>query len=368
MKTLFILYYRLDTGGVQTKIIDIINYCAKQKRKLRIILILREKHVLDRIQEIKNPKAIIRYYTDTPWSHLPFFFPVYILGLTFIYSPNAVLAFTFIPALCAIWAKLLFFIKHITVVLSEDWSEPDELSRDLRGNFPYLRRLVFQLFYHQADAICTVNAQISHTLIHAYHIPKSIIMPIQNWFMPTGRAVHTNYTKKIYDLIYVGRLEPVKNILFLLSAFRKIVSKHPQATFCIVGSGTEETKLKNYVKNNRLSDRVLFTGFISDPSSYMAKSKLFVLASKNEGLPMALLEAMASKLPLICSHYPAVHDVVAHGYNGYIYQTAKEYMEYVEKLLRNPKLRTTLGNNGCSMVTRKFNQNNINQYIQLLHI
>jgi len=367
MKTLFIVYYRLDLGGIQTKIIDIINYLGIHRKNIHIKLILRHKHVGDRINEITNPNVQILYYQDTIWSRLPFFFPIYIIGLTYYSSPQSILAFTFIPVICSVLSKKFYFFKSISVVASEDWSESDELSGDLNGNFPYLRKLTFRWLYHRADAICSVNPYISDVLIRKYKIPASKIVHVSNWFRPSHQKSNNNLETNT-DIIYVGRLEKIKNLLFLLTCVKKIVKQNIRFTCLIVGTGSEFGLLKSYVFKNNLGKNVQFTGFSHDPGKYLVNSKIFTLTSTNEGLPISLLDAMANKLPAVCMYYKGIQKIITHGVNGYVCHSKKEFTDHVLFLLNHPRRRIRMGRQGYVHVTRYYSQSNIETYLQLLHV
>jgi glycosyltransferase involved in cell wall biosynthesis len=368
MDTLFILYYSLNTGGVQTKIIDIINYLQKKRQNLRIILVLQEKQSICQEGNITNRRTTVLYYSDTFWSKIPLIFPLYIIGLTLIYKPKAILSFTLRDTVSAIWAKYICFTKHIKVVVSEDCSEPDGITQELNINFPRVRRLFFRLFYSKADTVCAVSSHIASTLIYKHHVPPSIITKIHHWYSPSHQITNVGHITKKFDAVFVGRLVKIKNVSFLLSATRKIISLFPNFKLCIVGSGPEEKKLKRFVKDNQLTRHVSFVGFSKKFEQYIAQSKIFVFPSQNEGVPLVLLEAMSNKLPIVCSDYPAAKEVVRHEYNGYIYHSEDEFVQYVGKLLREPNKRKQLGNNGHSLVIRKFNPTNIEAYIKALGI
>ncbi len=366
MKTLFIMYYRLDIGGIQTKIIDIVNY-LQCRPDVRTIIILREKHSDDRQKEITNKNVILKYYPDTTWSKLPFFFPIYCAFLGIFYKPSAILAFTFIPEMCAMLIKIVCFFRQTIVIFSEDWSVPDELNNDLKGNLPILRKFVFNLLFHHADAICTVNEQIEKTLRHKYKLSSSKIIQVSNWFSPKQIKNSRTSSKIIYDLLYVGRLEKVKNVQSLLESLRKL-KVHKKILLCIVGTGSQEEELKHYIENHKLEKSVIFMGFQSNVKKYFSQSSIFVFPSLNEGLPLSVLEAMHNRLPILSFGYPGAEELIKNGVNGYIYNSEKDFIRLVKLLLGKPVLRRNLGNKGYSFVNKYYSPKNIQQYIELLQL
>lgn len=123
-------------------------------------------------------------------------------------------------------------------------------------------------------------------------------------------------SEKVYDFLYVGRLEEYKGVQYIIQAFCNVVKEYPNATLCIVGYGSYENELRKMIKNFNLSNNVIFFRFQSDPYPFYCKSKIFVMASETEGLPCALMEAMSCELLCISSSVGNIEDVLKDGING----------------------------------------------------
>jgi glycosyltransferase involved in cell wall biosynthesis len=366
MRTLFIVYTDLGIGGIQTKIIDIVNYLRKLRPNTKIILVLREKSQFERSENITNPKTEILYYNDTYLSYLPACLPLYILYLILKYSPQSILTFTFVPTISVLINKYFFWFKKIKVVISEDWSNKDDLESEIHGYLPQIRFAIFRLLYHKADAICVVNKIIRKTLSQKYLIPYSKMVLVDNWISDLN-STKLITPKKIYNIIYVGRLDKIKNVIFIMSLLPKLIRVFPRFRFCVVGEGTEKPTLIKYAARNSLNKHVIFTGFAINPSIYLQKSQIYILASKNEGLPISALEAMHHRLPLICANFPAVKEILIHGYNGYIFSSQSTCIKFITVLTNSKLKRKTMGDNGFNYVNLRFNQKNIDKYIHLLN-
>lgn len=117
----------------------------------------------------------------------------------------------------------------------------------------------------------------------------------------------------------VTRLHPDKGNRFLIEAAHQIRSVRPQARVVIVGEGPERESLEQMVRKKNLDEVVLFTGFRDDVPRLLSLFDIFVLSSRREGSPMALLEAMAMGKAVVTSD---VVDVVEHGNTGLIVPTA----------------------------------------------
>lgn len=124
-----------------------------------------------------------------------------------------------------------------------------------------------------------------------------------------------------FKILYVGRLEPKKNLPFLISSFQRIVTQIPNAELIIAGTGTEEQALHRQVINADLWGKVTFLGHIRHdqlPALYAA-CDVFVLPSVLEAQPLVVMEAMRFSRPVIVTdEIVSARELVDHGVNGFI--------------------------------------------------
>lgn len=114
----------------------------------------------------------------------------------------------------------------------------------------------------------------------------------------------------------VARLWPEKGHAYLLSAATQVLRQRPRCRFVFVGDGIEEHDLRHRVARLGIADRVMFAGLRSDIPQVLAQFDLFVLPSLKEGLPIAILEAMAVGIPVVATAVGNVPTVVRHGDTG----------------------------------------------------
>lgn len=110
--------------------------------------------------------------------------------------------------------------------------------------------------------------------------------------------------ERLDQIVTVGRLVTQKNQKLLIDAFLNILAKYPQLKLLIYGSGPLEKELKSYVKHLNLENKVIFKGEVDDIKTAIYKAKMFVLASDYEGMPNALMEAMALGIPCVSTNCP----------------------------------------------------------------
>jgi glycosyltransferase involved in cell wall biosynthesis len=114
----------------------------------------------------------------------------------------------------------------------------------------------------------------------------------------------------------VARLEPEKGVGVLLEAFHFVLMHHPNAKLLIAGDGSEREKLRRTAECLGLNGSVQFLGTRSDIPEVLATCDVIALPSLHEGLPMALLEAMAARKPVIATNVGAIPEVIKNGRSG----------------------------------------------------
>jgi glycosyltransferase involved in cell wall biosynthesis len=118
------------------------------------------------------------------------------------------------------------------------------------------------------------------------------------------------------QLLAVGRLSPEKGFDLLLNALVVVREQFPEAHLILAGAGPEETALKLLCRELRLERAVFFAGQVDQPYKYFASTTLFVLPSRHEGMPNALLEAAAAGLPLAATPASGGVEDLLHGRPG----------------------------------------------------
>jgi glycosyltransferase involved in cell wall biosynthesis len=116
--------------------------------------------------------------------------------------------------------------------------------------------------------------------------------------------------------VFVGRLAPEKGLDTLVDAWPAVRDAHPRARLTLVGDGPERPALAERIERLGLQDSIELVGSLANPESTLRAADLFVLPSREEGMSIALLEAMALGLPLVASAIPGNLGLVADGVHG----------------------------------------------------
>lgn len=148
--------------------------------------------------------------------------------------------------------------------------------------------------------------------------------------------------------VIVARLFPEKNHRLLLDAFAEVVKRVARARLLIVGEGMERDAIEQQIGRLDLSSSVRLLGVRRDVPCILAASDVFVLSSDREGLPLAVLEAMAAGRPVIATRVGDLPLVVRDGETGRLVTPAKvdELAEALVEVLEHPKVATEMGGRG----------------------
>ena len=145
-------------------------------------------------------------------------------------------------------------------------------------------------------------------------------------------------------LVYVGRLDHAKDPLFLLEALRILLASRPRLHLAMVGDGILRAPIEAAIASGVLQGRVTLLGArpAADIQRLLRSGDLYVLPSVYEGMPFAVLEALASGIPAVCTDVGEVRRVVVDDVNGYVCtpRTAAAFSACLERGLANaPRLR-----------------------------
>lgn len=121
-----------------------------------------------------------------------------------------------------------------------------------------------------------------------------------------------------YDLIFVGRLVPIKGLDLLLESVAEATQVRSNLRLAIVGEGPMRASLEVKVADLNLGENVEFAGFSENVDQWLARAAVFVLTSESEGLSLALMEAMASGLTAIVPDVGDLDNLVRSGVNGIV--------------------------------------------------
>lgn len=149
--------------------------------------------------------------------------------------------------------------------------------------------------------------------------------------------------------VYVGiaaRLQTVKGVQYFIEAAVKVLNKNDNIKFVIAGTGYEESKFKNYIKENNLSDKIYMLGHVTDINSFYNAIDINTLTSISESFPYALLEGARMKKATISTAVGGIVEMIKDGETGFLINAGdtQNLALKIEMLANNAELRNNLGN------------------------
>ncbi len=233
-------------------------------------------------------------------------------------KPDAILVFigkNNIMTLLTAWGL------HIPVIVSVRADPNQEYSGKL------LRFLARFLFRFAAGVVLQTN-QCKEFFPKAVQ-NKAVILhnPVNPEFFEEPYCGERDHT-----IVSVGRLDDNKNQQLIIRAFANILPLHPDYRLIFYGTGENLTMLRSLVKDLKIENEVIFAGVVGHVAQYIKKAGVFVLSSNTEGMPNALIEAMALGIPVISTDCPCggPADLIRHEKNGLLTP-----VDNVEKMTEN---------------------------------
>ena len=125
-----------------------------------------------------------------------------------------------------------------------------------------------------------------------------------------------NLSADAFVMAIVGRIVPIKTHALFLRAARTVVAKHPETVVLVVGDGDQRAATEQLAAQLDLRPQVLFLGWRRDLPAVYADTDLLVVSSNNEGTPVAAIEAMAARCPVVATRVGGVPDLISDRVTG----------------------------------------------------
>lgn len=186
-------------------------------------------------------------------------------------------------------------------------------------------------FYRITDPLCDLTTQVSHAGLERYirirAVPKHKIKYIPNGvdtghFSPNletrGRVRSSLGLDSEFVWLTVGRFDLAKDYPTLLFAFAQVVKTYPNTSLVIAGDGPLRPAMEILAKELGIGNRVCFLGIRRDIPELMNAADGYVMSSAWEGMPLVLLEAHASGLPIVATNVGGNGEIVLHNKTGFL--------------------------------------------------
>ena len=176
------------------------------------------------------------------------------------------------------------------------------------------------------------------------------------------RRYHSDEDPMGHNLLFVGRLAPVKGLPILFRALETLVPDYPDLHLTVIGDGPSRAALEHQVAGAGLAGHVTFAGYKSqsEVADALIAADLFVLPSFAEGVPVVLMEAMAAARPVVATHVAGIPELVTDGASGLLVPAGdpRALAAAIAKVIGNPSRATAMGIVGRTTVQSAFDISN----------
>ncbi len=211
-------------------------------------------------------------------------------------------------------------------------------------------RLLRHLLYPRAEALVVQTNSVRAWARQFVPQPRVAVIPNpvappSNIWSPTGDP----------KIVAIGRLHRQKGFDLLIEAFARIAPHHPQWSLEILGEGPERVSLESLIRTLEMSDRVTLRGLVSDITPHLVAAGLFVMPSRYEGFPNALVEAMACGCPVLATDCPSgPGEIIRDGIDGWLVpsENVTALADGLSRLMTGEADRQRLGANASAVLER----------------
>lgn len=349
---LMIISHDLAVGGLQKVVVNI---CKAIDRKIFDVSVLCLRNLGEFTHEIENMGITVFFLPQKKGTDYFSFFKVakllYEQKIDIIHTHNTQ------PFIDGTIGAL---IARVKTIVHTDHSRmfPDKIRYMLAERF-------MSLFAYR---VVGVSENTSENLIKYLKINRKKIKTIYNGIESSIYCSKINIAQIKNELSIeddepiignVGRLVKEKGIVYLLKAIKKLISNFPKLKLIIVGDGDLREELEIMAFKLEINKHVKFLGNRYDVPNLFQIFDIFVLSSISEGMPMVLLEAMASKCPIVATNVGGVPMLIRNNINGslVVSHDSDSLSTEIIRVLSDKKLRNQYVSNGMDLIREKFDMN-----------
>lgn len=235
------------------------------------------------------------------------------VGIINQYQPDYLVSGGDIPNAFCVFASFLSKKKPKTIISHHNYFNVE--SNRLVAS------VIIKIFYNRAYKVVSVSKGISSFLLKN-GVSKNKLVTIYNPIDIQDLILKSqdicSYQIKGDYIVFVGRLNKVKNLFYMIDSFENVLRKYPSLKLLIIGEGDMRQSLEEYVSEKKLCKMVLFTGSVHNPYPYIVHAKLLLLPSFSEALPTVILEAFTLGITVVATPTNGAVDLLEDGYLGYL--------------------------------------------------
>jgi glycosyltransferase involved in cell wall biosynthesis len=358
-KKLIIFNPSIEDGGVEKNLFLITNYLANKIPSLILITssIRKKKYFSKKVIFSTIHFEFFNYFKRYP----KYFFCIFLLIFNIIKYKRRVTVFAFQANIYAIIISKLLGVNIITRSNTSPYG----------WNKNFIKQLIFKFFFKKTDLIIVNSFEFKKQMDKAYSIKSKVILNPFDFNYIKNKSleyIENNFFRaNNLKLINVGRLVEQKDQITILKAIKLALKKNKNIQLIVIGKGDKETYLNNFIFRNKLESYVKLIGYQDNPFKYIRNADLFVLSSKYEGLPNALIESLFLKKSVISSDCPTgPKEILDNGNYGSLFKVG-DYKSLAKLIINFKKSKKKIKNAFLSCSRYNY-QNNCEEYFKTIKL
>ncbi len=294
----------LGGGGAERRAIELLQHLDRRRIESQLYLTYRQGELLS---EVPADVPVTAFAEDRPLIRLLAKLrcpcaarAIHLRRVLRADPPDVILTWSLMSAYEVMWATLGRRVPHLAMVVCQPQAE---LTDVFPRWFPFRYRLA-RWTYRSAQRVLANSADLQQTVAKFYHLPRETLTTVVTFrdFARIERMAAESepaWPGMGPRLLAVGRLHPDKGLDVLIDALHQLKADFPTAQLMLLGQGPAEAALREQVVRLGLSRHVHFVGFQANPYAWLKSADLFILPSRREGMPGALIEALACGVPIV---------------------------------------------------------------------
>ncbi|MEP1446592.1 MAG: glycosyltransferase [Paraglaciecola sp.] len=240
------------------------------------------------------------------------------------------------------------------------------------------RKYINPILVKITNHITAISSATKDALINYEFIPRKKIEVIYNGIKPL--LIASEQVSKIKNELdiadekfvfgTIARLDPIKNHIMMLKAFKLVKNQYDNAVLIIVGDGEEKENIIATIKSLELENDVILTGYKTDPSPYLEIFDTYLLSSFSEGTSMTLLEAMSIGKPCVVTDAGGNKEIIVDNKNGFVTPNndAEAFSQSMLDLINTPELRKEMSRYSFERFNHYFSADIMNKSYKALYM
>lgn len=250
-------------------------------------------------------------------------------------------------------------------VIASNMDKHIKVISHIHGNHEKMRKITLKSIMYEISAKRFKKIfWVSETALKDYRFyskvkcKSEILVNVINKDEIIKRALQTT-NDEVADVVYLGRFSEEKNPQRVYNIMKGIIEKNKNVKGCFIGDGILKENVQKQILKDNMQNNIYIKDFLKNPMPILKKAKILLMASRYEGTPMCVLEAMALGVPIVSTPTDGVKDLIQNGISGYLSENDNELIENGIKIIEDDEYRNKLSANVISEFNKR---NNVEVY------